>query len=216
MQQHHAMNIAVSSGGQMKVEVVFKERVPDLLSRYPRDVQQKARRLSWWPDRYERKLWQAAHGMPQWARETVRQHILSQRAERITQKLHRKDERRREWELRRQAKMTATQEVAEGKGGPMQGRRIGANRPDPVTGHEAGRRSFGRKILDRILARRNLAAAPVPAADERPLPGQHSREAGTALSTTGPGRLSLVDRLARDHAPMPVHPRSAVSRGRGR
>lgn len=76
-------------------------------------MQRLAKRFLWWPNAYERKLWRAARGMPFWARATIRQHILRERAERIQARLDARAEARRQRELQRLAKLLAVRKVAE-------------------------------------------------------------------------------------------------------
>ncbi|MEQ1716953.1 MAG: hypothetical protein ABL907_13355 [Hyphomicrobium sp.] len=105
MVQHHQMDISVTAGGEVSVKLHYRDAVPDLTSRFSEAVQKRAQRLFWWRSGYERKLWKAAREMPPWARETVRQHILHERASRIEAKLKRLEAKR----LQRELKMAAHQ-----------------------------------------------------------------------------------------------------------
>jgi len=76
----------VSGKGELDVKVHFRGQVPDLLSRFSDEVRARAQRFVWWKSRYERRLLRAIRLMPEWAKETVRQHILHERAVRIEAK----------------------------------------------------------------------------------------------------------------------------------
>mgnify|MGYP001180937468 FL=1 len=111
MQRDHELNITVRSGGGIDVKVVYRDKVPDLLAGFSEEARRRARRWSWMPTADERRLWRATRGMPRWARETVRQHILRERAERIEAKLRDKAERAAERQAQRQARMEAVREA---------------------------------------------------------------------------------------------------------
>lgn len=87
MQQPHQLDITVQNGGDIKLNIQYRDHVPDLMSRFSDEVRKRARYWFLWPTPYERKLWKAIEHAPRWARETVRQHILHERALRIDQRL---------------------------------------------------------------------------------------------------------------------------------
>lgn len=111
MQRDHELNITVRSGGGIDVKVVHRDKVPDLLAGFSEEARRLARRWSWMPTVAERRLWYATVGMPRWARETVIQHILRERAERIEAKLRDKAERATKRQAQRQARMEAVREA---------------------------------------------------------------------------------------------------------
>ena len=110
MAQHHQMDITVTGKGELDIKMHYRDQVPDLMSRFSDEVQRRARRLFWIRSPYERKLWKAARLMPPWARETIRQHILHERAVLIDARLRRLQEQQRQRQLQREAQVTVRQE----------------------------------------------------------------------------------------------------------
>lgn len=210
MQQHHTMTVTVSAGGEIKVDVVYKDRVPDLLSGFTADVQRLAKRFLWWPNAYERKLWRAARGMPFWARATIRQHILRERAERIQARLDARAEARRQRDLQRQAKLLAVRKVAEPR--PIL---AAASTPQPVPVIDAPRPGFPVALPEPVALTR--ADEPVPATIPPSLllgGGRHG--AGSAWRVPVGCQRTLTQQLAEDHHVPQAVPWQVVTRGRGR
>lgn len=107
MQQHHQMDVTVSGSGELSVKVHYRDHVPDLLARFSDEVRQRAARFVWWRTRYERQLLKACREMPDWAKATVRQHLLHERAVRIEARMQRQAEQRRLKDQRRVVRMEA-------------------------------------------------------------------------------------------------------------
>lgn len=194
------MDITVAAGGEISVKVHYKDRIPDLLSRFPKAVQQRAKRLFWWPSPYERKLWKAAQRMPRWARETVRQHILHERAALIQAKLQRFEEKQKERALRQQAQMTAHQTVV-----------VPEPVPVPVVVKPVQQPS--------VQVAPASIPAPIPAAPPRiavPSIGGARHLAGSAWSHPTQGALTLTEQFALEHGTPSAQPHPLLSRDRGR
>lgn len=149
MQQHHQLDISVSDKGGLDVKAHYRGHVPDLLSRFSDEVRARALRFVWWKTRYERRLLRASRDMPDWAKATIRQHILHERAVRIAAKLARAAEVRRLKEERRSATIVARHMVEQ-----------------PVP------RSEQRPQPDQVVA----GYAPEPQAELRSQPDQVQRE----------------------------------------
>lgn len=227
LQQHHTLDISVSSGGEVKINVTYKDRVPDLLSRFPEAVRRRAVRWLHWPSSYERKVWRACKGMPRWARETVRQHLLHERATLIDAHLKRLAEKRRVREARRQVSMTTRQRVQEW--GPVIATpeapvAFAPGRPVPErtrqrlasarkTMEPAGREA-GPKVITASLT---LNGSEQKTRMRRVGGARHGT--GSALGAPLRGRLTLTQQLARDHGIAPAWPRESRNvhdHGRGR
>jgi hypothetical protein len=194
------MDITVAAGGEISVKVHYKERIPDLLSRFPKAVQQRAKRLFWWPSPYERKLWKATQDMPRWARETVRQHILHERAALIQAKLQRLEEKQKERALQQQAKITAHQAVVVSE--PEQAPVVVKSAEQPAV-----------KVAP--------ASIPAPVAAPPLHPAMHAiggarHLAGTAWSHPTKGALTLTEQFALEHGTPPAQPHPLLSRDRSR
>ncbi len=224
VQQHHAMDITVMSGGEIKVQVHYKDKVPDLLSRFPLAVQQRARRWLYWPSRYERKVWKATKGMPRWARETVRQHLLHERAEEIHSRLQRTAARKEARERSKQAKMTATRSIAKPELKPELPRELPREQPPPSP-PKRGPYDLGPPLpphepepLMAVDVPPQLAVVQEiprsPAVTLSPV-GGNRQAAGSALGAPVRGALTLTERLAQQHGIAPAQPRP-LDRGRGR
>lgn len=182
MQQHHGLTIKVGSDGKVDVHVEYREAVPDLISKFPPEVQRLARRWFWWPTQYERDVWSACLTLAPWARATVHQHILHERALWVTAMMRRRALRQQAAEERRRANA----------------RRPSASRKLVLALQRAWR--AGRT---KGLAERARAVSVV-----RPL-GVDRLAAGTALASTSPGALSLTEQLAQQFGTEPAHPREA-------
>ena len=187
MLPHHTLDISVRPGGEIKVEVHYKGRVPNLLERFSRDVQLKARNWLQLPSAYERKLWRAARGMPFWARETIRQHILQERAERISARMQRVAENREEKIRRRAARVVAVRKVTAALGSRLP-TRAAVPEVKPI-----------------------VVQVPVAA------PTLTSRLSGSALGPVPPQGLSLTEQLGQIHGvPLAVPPKVVRHHGRDR
>lgn len=110
LQQHHKLDISVQAGGGITVNVHYRDQVPDLFSRFSDEVRKRARYWFLWPTPYERQVWKATKTMPRWARETVRQHILHERAVRIDELL--KERAERQAEKQKAVQLTASRQNA--------------------------------------------------------------------------------------------------------
>ena len=217
MQQHHQMDISVSAGGAIKVEVHYKDRVPDLLERFPAEVQRRARSLFWWPSRYERQLLKATKDLPPWAKKTVWQHIFHERAQVVEARLQRVAERKKQKELQRQVAITAVQ-----KGGaveptrdqiPEPERASGAvDRPAPVAAHTQAEMVTvpHQPIVVQVM--------PQPSQPARPLPqvGALRQASSSAWGHPTPGSLTLTEHLAQQHGVAPAIAPKLFHRDRGR
>ena len=178
MSQHHAMDIRVSLDGKLEVKVAYRDRIPDLVSEFPLAVQRRARRMFYRPNAYERQLWTAARTMPAWARETVRQHILHERALDIEARMKRSVDRKREWDARRQTVATTLQKVVQ-------------------AGH-----GLARSARERLVPKTPVAV-PTPVQAKVPLTvaamQRHNALAETALRSAPARKPSLTEQLAREH-----------------
>lgn len=200
------MDISVGSGGEIKINVTYKDRVPDLLSRFPQAVQRRARRFLHWPSAYERKVWRASKGMPRWARETVRQHLLHERAEWISQRLQKLAEKRQ----RRDAVIAATRRVVEAIPTLVEAAKT---RIMPVP------RQAPASVVPGHVDPVPTPAPVVSARSQAPPVGGARHASGSALGAPVRGRLTLTERLAQEHGVEPAWPRAARNvqdHGRGR
>lgn len=111
MLQDHQLHLSVGNGGKVEVKVIYKDRVPDLLSGFSREVRRRAILGMLFPSAHEWKLLQACQGQPVWAQQTVRQHLYYERAVRINARLKRRAERRRLKVERREARRMARQQA---------------------------------------------------------------------------------------------------------
>lgn len=107
MPRDHELDLTVLSGGEVSVKVHYRDRVPDYLSGFSEAVQRRAKRLFWIKSPFERLLWKATRTMPWWARLTVRQHLLRDRATRIQMGIEAREAARH----RRRVRMEAHQKV---------------------------------------------------------------------------------------------------------
>lgn len=220
MLQPHQLTLTTSTGGKIEIHVVHKDRVPDLLSRFSQAVQRRAARWLRWPSSYERRVWRACKGMPWWARATVRQHLLHDRATRIQARLDRIAEKQRLRQERveaRAARVMARQQVQEW--GPT----ITTAEHAPAMELDRGRartaerptRSDRGDGSDPAVVR-----AVVPAPRPRtPRIGGARQATGSALGSVVPGRLTLTQRLAQEHGMEPHWPASSknvLDHSRGR
>ena len=78
--QDHELTISVSSKNGVNVTVQCRDQVPDLMSRFSDAVQRCARMSFLVKTRYERSVLKATRDLPWYARMTVRQHLLRDRA----------------------------------------------------------------------------------------------------------------------------------------
>ncbi len=209
MQQHHTMTVTVSAGGEIKVDVVYRDRVPDLLSGFTAEVQGQARRFLWWPNAYERKLWRAARGMPFWARATIRQHILHERAERIQARMNAREEVRREREQRRQARLSAKREVAEPH--PVI-EPIPKARPIPALAVQRDPSPTIQPVPVELTIPNQVTPARLPSR----LVGGDRHASGSAWQSPVGCQRTLTERLAQDHQTPVAAPWKVLARGRGR
>lgn len=164
MQQHHSMDVTVTGDGEIAVKVQYRSRTPDLIGKFSAEVQRLAMRPFRWPNPYERKLHRAARHMPPWARETVRQHILHERATRIEAQLQRIARKRAERERYRVARLQATRTVAEEEKRPEPAERRGIGEARHRSGTALLEADRGRLSLTEMIAQeRGVAPAIAPA-----------------------------------------------------
>lgn len=78
--QDHELTISVSSKNGVNVTVQCRDQVPDLMSRFSDAVQRCARISFLVKTGYERSVLKATRNLPWYARMTVRQHLLRDRA----------------------------------------------------------------------------------------------------------------------------------------
>lgn len=107
MQQHHQMDVTVSGNGELSVKVHYRDHVPNLLARFSDEVRKRASRFVWWKTRYERKLLKKNRDLPDWAKATIRQHLLHERAVRIESRMQRQADLRRLKDQRRVVRIDA-------------------------------------------------------------------------------------------------------------
>jgi hypothetical protein len=187
--QNHVMDITVTNGGEVSVKVHFRDQVPELLSRFPLTVARMARMSFWLKSPYERKLLKAARSMPWWARRTVRQHLLRDRAVRIEALLKRIEQRRRSRLARQAAHIEAHQRV---RAEALPERIPSApSRPASASAREA------RPEFERLTTGVRESAASALSSVERPV-------------------LSLTEQLARKHGTIEAVPPPALVRARTR
>lgn len=222
----------MSSGGEIKINVIYKDRVPDLLSRFPEAIRKRAARWFWWPNAYERKVLRACKDMPRWARLTVRQHLLHERAVRIQDRLDRLQHKRELREARRKAKIEARQAVREMApptvtpvAQPTRSERDRATNSSPVVdrGGPASPVANAREVVVPVERegppQRAGLATGSDVSEHKAYPtlvGGARHAAGSALGAPVRGRLTLTERLAQTHGIAPVEPRGVLDRGRGR
>jgi hypothetical protein len=222
------MTIRVSGGGKIDVHVTCKDRVPDLLQGFSDNVRRRARRWLHWPRSYERKVWRETKGMPRWARETVRQHLLHQRADRINARLQKLAERRHKRAQMTAVVVSATRTVVEAVPRVVATARTLADatfraaaavRPAP----EAARQTTTSKPVPEVRAAvettPEVGKAPDVQVAPPPKVGGLRHAAGTAWSGPTRGSLSITQRLALEHGIEPVRPsesRNILHHGRGR
>lgn len=200
MQQHHQMDISVSAGGAIKVEVHYKDRVPNLLERFPAAVQRRARSLFWWPSRYERQLLKATKDLPPWAKKTVWQHIFHERAQVVEARLQRAAEKKKQRDLQRQVAMTAVQKgvaVEPPRAQIPEAERVSGvvDRAAPVTARTT------EKPGEVPLQPEPIALVAEPTQPARPLPqvGALRQASSSAWGHPTPGKLTLTEQLAQQH-----------------
>ncbi len=211
------MDISVSAGGAIKVEVHYKDRVPNLLERFPAEVQRRARSLFWWPTRYERQLLRATKDLPPWAKKTVWQHIFHERAQLVEARLQRVAERNKQKELQRQVAMTAVHKGVAVEVIPDQGAA-----PERVSG-TVDRPAFVAARTKSEPARTAHQPEPIvlvaePTQPARPLPqvGALRQASGSAWGHPTPGKLTLTEQLAQQHGVAPAIVPRLFHRDRGR
>lgn len=217
LQQHHQMDISVSAGGAIKVEVHYKDRVPNLLERFPAAVQRRARSLFWWPTRYERQLLKATKDLPPWAKKTVWQHILHERAQVVEARMQRVAERKKQKELQRQVAMTAVHKRVAIEPPPEQApvpERASetVDRPAPVaarTKEEPAQMPHQHEPIV-LAAETTKPASPVPQI------GALRQASGSAWGHPIPGKLSLTEQLAQQHGVAPAIAPKLFHRDRSR
>lgn len=217
MQQHHQMDISVSAGGAIKVEVHYKDRVPDLLGRFPAAVQRRARSLFWWPSRYERQLLKATKDLPPWAKKTVWQHIFHERAQLVEARQQRVAERKKQKELQRQVAMTAVHRGVAVEGTPERvpaPERVSGtvDRPVSVADRTTSEPDWMAHPPEPIL----LVADPTQPAQPLPQIGALRQGASSAWGHPTPGQLTLTEELAQQHGVAPAIAPKLFHRDRGR
>lgn len=196
----HELEVTVGAKGLVEAKVQLRDKVPDLMSRFPKAIQRQAGRFLWISTRYERRLWRACKEMPWWAKATIRQHILHQRALRIEHHVERIRQKREEKLARKQAKLIARQardSVRDEPAAPVQVAAPPAALmalPPPLTREEAPLRS-----------------TPVPV-----LADALGKQASTALGSVTPRKMTLAELLARDQPVQPVLAPRITDWSRGR
>lgn len=238
--QPHALNITVDGNGKVDVQVNYKDRVPDLMSSFSPEVRRRAALGLLFASRYEWKVLLACDGMPRWAVDTVRQHLMFERAVRIDARLKRRAERKRlraeQQAVRERARQErrALRQARKHPPRPNQkwGPAIGVAEPSPAqTMASTASRSIHAEARARhpdvhapkasvqpevaVRARMDspALASPTAALSRIGGPRQHG---GSALGAPVPQRPSLTARLAELHGIEPAQPAPSHRRGRGR
>jgi hypothetical protein len=225
--QPHTMSVSVSSTGKVEVNVTYGEKVPDLISGYPAEIQKYANRWFLFPTRYERDLWNAAKGMAPWARETVRQHILQQRAEHVQYTRKWFDGWRARRESRKHARVVFRQQVVQrvakalGRSEVAAVREVATKQVELSLSPVVGQRLASRwpSVRLRTLGDPSAQRIAPHMLMQQPTIGVARMAAGSGFSSVGRPELSLTEQLARDHGIEPARPRESrntVDHSRGR
>jgi hypothetical protein len=206
MHQHHQLDISVTGNGELQIKVHYRGQVPNLLARFSDEVRARAMRFVWWKTRYERRLLRASRHMPDWARATIRQHILHERAVRIEAKLKVEAEKRRLKEQQRSAKIVATQRVTA---------------PEPVRERRSEKAPATPEKVPEKRAVEPERAPPAPPAPAKaipriPLPERDPEQAVWAAPMRQLPTPSLTQQFATATGAWTAIPKPDPDRGRGR
>lgn len=204
MPQYHQMDLTVSGKGEIKIDVHYRGQVPDLLGQFSEEVRARAMRFVWWKSRYERQLLRACRLMPEWAKATVRQHILHERAVRVEAKLKRQAERRARKEARRSASIVARVQSS--------GRAPDGAREAPV----AKARLNTVDVRTEHHAQRQVQDVPPVQDPPRPEREMDAPGQGWGAPVRELPRLSLTEQFAQETSALKAVPRPEMARDRGR